>query len=771
MGATPVPFFKKLGFRLRVAAMTGLWIVLAVICVRQAIELRQEARFAFLLHSNGQVSTLQLETYSLSRAQVQPGDLLLTLEGKAFSADGARAFLKEHKTGDRVKLQVLRNQEPLDLETTLSRFTQNTYLILFFLPLVLAVLFFGFSIFMLLQRGAFRRARETVEVFSALCFGASCFFLLLLPTTTLALPFSFSILLPVFAVILGHLFAIYPKKKGGPWFRYGLLSISYIGAISLSVSRTMLWDRPEFTWIHEYNAWILGTAFLVSLACLGNTLFTSKDFWARRRARLLGTLYLISFFGSLSAFVAILWETPRVSVERVLAVAIFFPTAFALIFLKSNVFDLERLFRRALRQFVLLAMAATFALLVGIGWSEWGLSQEREWMLWLAIALVVLIVARPAAQWLERGVHRLIQTRVRYPNVNAIFERSKNLESFLKELFEVMERDLAMKNVTLKCSQDPTKPWSERNQEVWMFSDSQLVREFQKTQMRQYESFLIRGERAFGVIEFDGEDELAFDPSNSPDWAECVRQIGRCVELLMFQDFVLLQQGFLAVGRVQALIAHEMKNPLAIIKVCAGLLNDQLRGQTSDEVDELLRSIQGEVGRVTKSVQRLFDQPALEENPKDWVSVADLLEEVMELIKVRFPDRELVVTYWDQGKAFFSKSDADLKSFRVRVDVEGFRQALLNLIVNAFESGSAWVQVQVHRRRSKNIHIWVQDGGPGIPSDLDIFRPFVTTKPGGTGLGLAQVKTFADRNDAHVRVKSATGKGTLFSLEFGVTNV
>ena len=99
------------------------------------------------------------------------------------------------------------------------------------------------------------------------------------------------------------------------------------------------------------------------------------------------------------------------------------------------------------------------------------------------------------------------------------------------------------------------------------------------------------------------------------------------------------------------------------------------------------------------------------------------------------------------------------------MEPDGIRQTLTNLVVNAFEAGSSEVVLRIKLAHA-SLSIEVIDNGPGLPEKIDLFKPFVTTKPNGTGLGLAQVKSFVDRNDGSLHVKSNGGQGTTFTLEF-----
>lgn len=700
------------------------------------------------MNSKGLVSIVQYETWFRNPHAVLPGDRILEIDRQEFSAKAAQAILASREPGSSIHLKVQRDRDVFESSSILKRHSRQSVLTLFVIPLILSSLFFLFSLGVLFQRSARRLNREAVTVFSVFCYLLSLLFLTIFPALTLENVFSFSEMMPLLCVLLVHLFLVYPKKKGAREWRLWILAFAYSAALLLAALN------------HRLNLPIAGLSFFLALGSLGNTLLTSKDFWARRRARLLSLIFLASFVALLGAFVAFVWEGPYLSIERILGLSLFFPAAFSAVILKSNVFDLERIFRRGVHQLALLGIAVTFAVLVGVGWSAWAERTQEEWMLWVAIAMGVLLLAKPLATWIEDRVHRLIKTKVRYPKVNEIFERSSRLQDFLENFCKQCESQLGMHSIYLRFFSDPTRPWDSDNEQRWALKNQKIEQTSDMPSSKVYRVSLRRGEIKIGELLFASDDALAFDPYTSEDWKDNVRTFSRCLELLCLRDFMSLQEGFRAVGRMQALLAHELKNPLAIIKVCAGLLENH---RTFDaEAEELVRTIQAEVARVSKALQRVFDVSAKGEL-KGKVELKSLVDEIREEIQPRFPGKDFVIK--------FSEAVPDNLSFWT--SRENFKQSLINLIVNAFEAGSPWVELSIDAHKSG----WtfsVTDQGPGLPSSLDIFKPFVTTKSGGTGLGLSQVKAFVEENKGILRTSElvsqdkSLGKpgGARFTLEF-----
>jgi signal transduction histidine kinase len=748
----------KRSILIRFILLLSVWVPLAVLCIQYGIQEKDKTRLDALILSNGVISSVQQESWFFPVKKIKTFDRILWIGGKTFDVGRVKEWLSRQEPERMAKVIVERNGEKVTAEIKLRTYKRSAFFALFIIPFILSLIFLCFALSVPLQRFTLRRSREAGEIFAAFCFGISLFFLSFFPTLTLGTPLSFSVALPILGAMLLHLFIVYPKKKGNRYARWGFLSSVYSVAGTISVLETFYWATSANVVYQKLNFIFLCFCLLASIFALGNTLFTSRDFWARRRARLMSVMSLLMFIGLLSVFVTFFWEQPQLSVERILAVSLFFPTAFAVIFLKSNVFDLERIFRRGLHQLLLLAMAITLALLVGLAWSEWDLVPEKNWILWAMIAIAVMALTRPVGHWLENKLHSVIQTRVKYPQVDLIFNRSPSLEVFMRSFCKHCDVFLNMKNIRIRFYQDPTNPWNEKNEECWKFRDGIVIRDYSVKTGAHYTAKMEVAGKAIGEFLYDGGDAIAFDPHNSREWAQTMRSFSRCMEILSLREFIALQQGVLAVGRMQALLAHEMKNPLAIVKVCAGLLNTHVVGD--EEAEELVKTIQDEVSRVAEGVQNVFDHSGRGEE-KQKINLSLLLNQIKETVAGRFADRVFEVQFCVGGSV--SKSKEGL--LWLWVEKEGLRQSITNLVINAYEAGSQWVKVKIDLDDDK-FSILVEDGGPGFSKNMELFKPFVTTKPKGTGLGLAHVKAFMDRNNGQIQVNSKPGEGTSFVLEF-----
>lgn len=747
-------------FILRTFLLLLIWAPTAYWSFDYAQEEISGKRFEHLVLSNGRVSSVQREYLFRRDTSIASGDYILEIEGQSFDQSAISEYLDSAPSHRQASARVLRDAEERMAEVTVRPYSKRDVLVFLILPGLLSVIFLGFAILTPFQKFSYRKSQEAVEVFSLLCFWISVYFVSFFPSVTLGTTYPFSVSTPIFAMMLVHLFTVYPKKKLKKLTRLVFLSGGYLVAVGICAFRVLQWHQLAHFEIQIIDFSVFGSALLIAMGSLGNTLFTSQDFWARRRARLLSLLFLICFVAVFSVFVSFIWYGPRISWERILAFSLIFPSAFAVIFSKESVFDLERFFKKGVHQFLFLGIATSLAVAVGVGWSQLGeQSLQFNWILWAAIGISVALFSKPVGLWAEKRLYQIVQAKVRFPQVGEIFEKSKRIDQGLSAFGKYCERYLGMRELVFRFFRDPTQPWNEKNQQVWKFTGGRLIRVFNDRSNSSFTDELWRGEIKIGELAYSGGDSIAFDPLSSKEWERVCSSLSRGIELLVLREYLEDQQGLLAVGRMQALLAHEMKNPLAVIKVCTGLLQTHL--DQSEESEEITRTINQEVERITEAVQKVFNHSGKHEK-KGKVNLFELVQGIRDEALSRFTDRRFEVVFFDGGSQQAWNEDS-LWMWTERI---GLRQSILNLVVNAFEAGSQLVRLELHLDRTSTLKIVVGDQGPGIPKGLELFRPFVSTKANGTGLGLSSVKAFVDRQSGRLEVDSKMGRGTRFTMEF-----
>ena len=217
-----------------------------------------------------------------------------------------------------------------------------------------------------------------------------------------------------------------------------------------------------------------------------------------------------------------------------------------------------------------------------------------------------------------------------------------------------------------------------------------------------------------------------------------------------------------ALGQLSAGLAHEIRNPLGVIKGSAELLNQKL-GESDPLSSELAGYIYTEVNRVSALVGRFLDFA----RPSQLELHAEDLAQVM--------DRSLRAVA-QQGASALVEVHCDYQAGlpSVMIDPELCEQAFTNLVLNACEAigdqgGELWIRI--HRASEGNgerVVAEIEDSGPGVAPELkeQIFNPFFTTKKTGVGLGLAIVSKIVDAHGGQLTLSSQPGRGACFRLAF-----
>jgi two-component system, NtrC family, sensor kinase len=226
------------------------------------------------------------------------------------------------------------------------------------------------------------------------------------------------------------------------------------------------------------------------------------------------------------------------------------------------------------------------------------------------------------------------------------------------------------------------------------------------------------------------------------------------------QQELVRSERLAAVGKMAAIITHEVRNPLSSISLNTELLAEEIaRHEGGSEAAGLCRAIQREVDRLTTITEEYLrfarlPRPRLEKEQLNGI-VSGIVE---------FQREELA----GRGVSVAQTLAADLPT--VSADEGQIRQALLNLVRNAAEAmGDGGALTLTTRRASDGaVEVCVDDTGPGIEAaDIPrIFDPFFSTKEGGTGLGLALTQQIVAEHGGRIDVRSRIGEGTTFVLRF-----
>jgi signal transduction histidine kinase len=217
-----------------------------------------------------------------------------------------------------------------------------------------------------------------------------------------------------------------------------------------------------------------------------------------------------------------------------------------------------------------------------------------------------------------------------------------------------------------------------------------------------------------------------------------------------------------AVGKMAAMITHEVRNPLSSIGLNTELLVDEL-GADADEARALCRAITHEVDRLTAITEEYL---AFARLPKPKISPEPVNAMVQAL--AQFVRQDL------GAKQVELATDLDAGDPVALVDASQIRQCLVNLVRNATDAVTAKGKGKVTlrtRRTGERVAIEVEDDGVGIPPEVvpRLFDPFFSTKDTGSGLGLALTQQIVKDHGGDLAVASEVGRGTTFTLNLPAT--
>jgi two-component system sensor histidine kinase HydH len=217
-------------------------------------------------------------------------------------------------------------------------------------------------------------------------------------------------------------------------------------------------------------------------------------------------------------------------------------------------------------------------------------------------------------------------------------------------------------------------------------------------------------------------------------------------EIKHLEERVRHSEKLAAVGRLAAGVAHEIRNPLSSIRGFSRFLAHSQSVPLQEK--EYAGIIVKEVDRIGGVVNDLLTFARPLEPELTFADVAELIKHTVRLVEADARSRNVRIK---------TNIDPDLQ--KLPLDANQITQALLNLILNALHDADAQGEIEIGARMNElenRFYIWVEDDGPGIPSDerKKIFDPFYTTRETGTGLGLAIVHKIVENHGGDIMLES-----------------
>jgi signal transduction histidine kinase len=218
------------------------------------------------------------------------------------------------------------------------------------------------------------------------------------------------------------------------------------------------------------------------------------------------------------------------------------------------------------------------------------------------------------------------------------------------------------------------------------------------------------------------------------------------------------------VGELAAGLAHEIKNPMAGIKVAMSVLSEE--SYISPEDKSVLQKVVAEITQL-EGLMKSFLNFAKPQKPRlEPINVNQMLNTTL-----TFHMKHRAAGASGSGKIEIVKEFGELP--RTQADPTQLQQVFLNLFLNALHAMPHGGELGVRtclEEDGKSIRIEVSDSGSGIREDLidKIFQPFFTTKQKGTGLGLAISRQMIEQHDGTIAAANRPGGGVLFTIRLPV---
>jgi two-component system sensor kinase FixL len=211
-------------------------------------------------------------------------------------------------------------------------------------------------------------------------------------------------------------------------------------------------------------------------------------------------------------------------------------------------------------------------------------------------------------------------------------------------------------------------------------------------------------------------------------------------------------------GEMAAVIAHEVKNPLAAVRGAVQVIGSRLPAASNDAA--IIKEVIVRIDGLNDLIQDLlvFSRPPAPKPSR--IDLRSIIGSVMTFLKrdPAFQNLEVAV----EGEVPHAHADANLLTI-----------ALQNLLINAAQAQQGRGSVRVSLQPAAGVNrIMIADSGPGIPAEIraDLFRPFKTTKARGTGLGMATAKRLLESQGGTIAVDCPASGGTVITVTIPATN-
>ena len=615
------------------------------------------------------------------------------------------------------------------------------------------------------------------------------------------LQYLYVLLEPVVPAAVLHLASRFPELRARRWLPVGALY-----AVGLAVGAVQVWAFWRAFWVlvavgNAVNL-AIGTAGIVAIASIAAAAFGRRASpLARRRARVVLAGAIAAFGISIPAYLALFLFAQPVSTNLLILTGFMFPLAIGYAVARHDLFEADRFVKQSL-------VYATLTALVALAYggavvlsdrlaAELALRQSPLFP--VAFVLVMLVTLVPLRDRVQRAVDRLFyRGRVDFKatiaraseRMTTLLDRDAIVQHVVATLGDVLflegttvwEREpgalvglgtaaparipgddpglVALERTARPLSLDEVdeSPQLRRERDALRTVFARLgatlavplVREGRPTAW-----IAVRGKASGGALSADDLDVLrtlahqaavALGNANAvEELAEARARLGRSERLA-------------AIGELSTAVAHGIRNPIAGIRLATQLGLEGVRA--GEPVEENLTDVLTEVYKLEAQVRGILDFARPFEPRLEPVDVPVLVASLLDTLGPR-----LAQAHVSAGVSMPPGLPP------VLADHAHLSQALHELLGNAVDAMPGGGRLTVAARTVDNgrraVKIVVGDSGPGVPPEMRdrIFQLFMTTKPTGTGVGLAVVKKILERHGGSIRLEDGDEPGARFVIE------
>ncbi len=250
----------------------------------------------------------------------------------------------------------------------------------------------------------------------------------------------------------------------------------------------------------------------------------------------------------------------------------------------------------------------------------------------------------------------------------------------------------------------------------------------------------------------------------SADWVEEYVLLVRNIQEQKVTEKALLKAENLSIqGEVARTFAHELRNPLASIRMATEIISKKINDSQKEEFEKYFQILTGSTKTLDNLVTNLLNSSNYTPAVLAKNDLAIIVNEVIEKASDRI---------YLSGINVIKKYD---KNYTILADKDKLKIAILNIIVNASEAvvpDEGLIEIQIEEEENDFV-LSIKDNGHGLEKEQKdkLFDPFYTNKENGVGVGLSSVKNILEDHDAQIRVFSEAGKGTEFKIYFQNANL